>query len=788
MADGEYGAEVYCAAGDRSQASLVYNTAKEMYEASPMLQGRLEVFKRTMFHHESLSKYEVLSADAPCLHPDTLLDLDSGKQIKAKDVKRGDSIIAWQNNRLIIAKVKHAEKQLPSMIYKIKTHRGREISVTSQHPFLTMMNGKRHQDLTHKYHWKKASEIKIGDRIGVALGWPGLEKKATKQEIEESWGLGAWVGDGECGRFRFINTNESIVNCMKKVIENIGSKLKSIYSTRQIQKGDYKYQGEHIIVGNGKRTKSHGREWIRKHLGQNVRARTKYIPSFIMTAGKECWCAFLAGWLDTDGCITTKEDDGVFWASMSNELLKGGQILLGRLGINASITKQNKLTVNGSEQLKQLYELLNPYIANKKKSDLFFRKTQRNCDKSFNAHIIDKVISIEKNGVGESISIEVEEVDTHITNGLITHNTKHGLNASGIIIDELHVQPNRDLVDVLTTSIGAREQPLTIMITTAGYDRNSVCWEYHEYARQVIEGTLVDDTFYGILFAADEKDNWEDEAVWAKANPSLDQTIGLDYLRTEYKRAKEIPAYQNTFRRLHLNQWTQQSVRFIDMVHWNESAGIVDEEELQGEACYGGLDLASTIDIAAFVLIFPDAEKTYRVLPFFWIPGDNVKEKVRRDKVPYDLWIKQGYIKTTPGNVIDYGFIRKDINTLKEQYNIQEIAYDPWNATQITLELAEGDGMTMIPVRQGFQSMSAPTKELLKLIVSKQLRHGNNSVLNWMADNMAVKNDPAGNIKPDKEKSTQRIDGIVALIMALDRAIRNVHAGSVYEERGLIAV
>lgn len=366
--------------------------------------------------------------------------------------------------------------------------------------------------------------------------------------------------------------------------------------------------------------------------------------------------------------------------------------------------------------------------------------------------------------------------------------TKHGLNASGIIIDELHVQPNRDLVDVLTTSIGAREQPLTIMITTAGYDRNSVCWEYHEYARQVIEGTLVDDTFYGILFAADEKDNWEDEAVWAKANPSLDQTIGLDYLRTEYKRAKEIPAYQNTFRRLHLNQWTQQSVRFIDMVHWNESAGIVDEEELQGEACYGGLDLASTIDIAAFVLIFPDAEKTYRVLPFFWIPGDNVKEKVRRDKVPYDLWIKQGYIKTTPGNVIDYGFIRKDINTLKEQYNIQEIAYDPWNATQITLELAEGDGMTMIPVRQGFQSMSAPTKELLKLIVSKQLRHGNNSVLNWMADNMAVKNDPAGNIKPDKEKSTQRIDGIVALIMALDRAIRNVHAGSVYEERGLIAV
>ncbi|GIK15010.1 MAG: hypothetical protein BroJett002_37170 [Candidatus Brocadia sinica] len=368
--------------------------------------------------------------------------------------------------------------------------------------------------------------------------------------------------------------------------------------------------------------------------------------------------------------------------------------------------------------------------------------------------------------------------------------TKHGLNASGIIIDELHVQPNRDLVDVLVTSTGAREQPLAIMITTAGYDRNSICWEYHEYARQVIAGTIKDETFLGVIYAADEKDDWEDEKTWKKANPSLGHTISMEYLRNEFKKAKEIPAYQNTFRRLHLNQWTSQSTRFIDMSSWNESAGIVDKDELQACICYGGLDLASTIDIAAFALVFPPEEEgqAFKALLFFWIPGDNIQEKIRRDKVPYDLWVEQGYIRATPGNVIDYGFIRRDINALKEQYNIQEIAYDPWNATQITLELAEEDGMTMVPLRQGFQSMSAPTKELLKLIVSKQLHHGNNPVLNWMADNMAVKTDPAGNIKPDKEKSTQRIDGIVALIMALDRASRNINVGSVYEERGLLVI
>lgn len=329
---------------------------------------------------------------------------------------------------------------------------------------------------------------------------------------------------------------------------------------------------------------------------------------------------------------------------------------------------------------------------------------------------------------------------------------KHGLNASGIIIDELHVQPNRDLVDVLVTSTGAREQPLTIMITTAGYDRNSICWEYHEYARQVIAGTIKDETFLGVIYAADEKDNWEDEKTWKKANPSLGHTISLEYLRNEFKKAKEIPAYQNTFRRLHLNQWCSQSTRFIDMAFWNASAGVVNKDELQACICYGGLDLASTIDIAAFALVFPPEEEgqPFKVLPFFWIPGDNITEKIRRDKVPYDVWVKQGYIKATPGNVIDYGFIRAEINRLKELYNIQEIAYDPWNATQITLELAEEDGMTMVPLRQGFQSMSAPTKELLKLIVSKQLSHGNNPVLNWMVDNVAVKTDPAGNIKPDK--------------------------------------
>lgn len=364
--------------------------------------------------------------------------------------------------------------------------------------------------------------------------------------------------------------------------------------------------------------------------------------------------------------------------------------------------------------------------------------------------------------------------------------TKHGLNAHGIVFDELHVQPDRELWDVLTTSTAARIQPLVVAITTAGYDRESICYEMHDYAKRVQSGIIEDSTFFSYIAAADEKDDWKSPEVWATANPGLGESVQLDYLEQEAKKAEQIPAYQNTFRRLHLNQWTSQDSRWLDMSAWDESAGEVDAEALRGKACYAGLDMANTTDVAAFVLVFPPQPgiDAYKVLPYFWIPGANVFDRVKRDRVPYDAWIRQGHISATEGDVIDYATIRAKIEQLYEVYNIREVAYDRWGAVQLTQEL-EAQGMTIVPFGQGYASMSSPTKELLNLVLKKQLHHGKNPVLRWMADNVSVKQDPAGNIKPDKQKSREKIDGIVATIMGLDRAIRN-EGFSIYEERGAI--
>lgn len=365
--------------------------------------------------------------------------------------------------------------------------------------------------------------------------------------------------------------------------------------------------------------------------------------------------------------------------------------------------------------------------------------------------------------------------------------TKHGLNAHGVVFDELHAQPTRELWDVLTTSMGARRQPMFVAITTAGFDRESICWEQHEYARQVLAGIIDDPTFFAFIAAADDADDWTAQETWAKANPGLGVTVKLDYLQAECRRAQQTPAYQNTFRRLHLNQWTQQSVRWLDLAAWDACAMPVVADDLVGRPCYGGLDLATTVDVAAFVLVFPpvDEGEPFQVLPYFWIPGHNVVEKGRQNRVSYDGWVRAGLLTATEGTAIEYEMIRATIEKLGERFNIREIAFDRWGAIQMTQQL-EGAGFTVVAMGQGFASMAAPTKELLRLVTTKQLAHGGNPVLRWMADNMIVQQDPAGNVKPDKGKSTAKIDGIVALIMALDRATRHgATKPSVYDARDM---
>lgn len=368
--------------------------------------------------------------------------------------------------------------------------------------------------------------------------------------------------------------------------------------------------------------------------------------------------------------------------------------------------------------------------------------------------------------------------------------TKHGLNVHAVIFDELHSQPNRELFDVMTKGSGdARTQPLFFLITTAGTDRHSVCFEQHQKAEDILLGRKIDPAFYPVIYGAGDEADWTSEKVWYEANPSLGYTIDIDKVWNACMSARDNPAEENIFRQLRLNQWVKQSTRWMQMEKWDACGFPVDEKKLLGRACYGGLDLSSSIDITAFVLVFPPRDETerYIILPYFWMPEENMNIRVRRDHVPYDVWAKQGMLMTTEGNVIHYGFIESYIDSLGKKFHIKEIAFDRWGAVQMVQNLEEL-GFTVVPFGQGFKDMSPPSKELMKLTLEQKLAHGGHPVLRWMMDNIFVRTDPAGNIKPDKEKSTEKIDGAVATVMALDRAIRNGGNGgnSVYDDRGIL--
>jgi len=355
--------------------------------------------------------------------------------------------------------------------------------------------------------------------------------------------------------------------------------------------------------------------------------------------------------------------------------------------------------------------------------------------------------------------------------------TMDGLNSHGIIVDELHAHKDRGVWDVLVTSTGSRRQPLAVAITTAGLGgRPTVCREQHDYGERVLKGVVEDDSFFAYIATIDEGDDWTDEAVWQKANPGLGTIKKWDVIREDLKKAKENPAFQNTFRRYHLNEWTQQETRWMDLRRWDATAGMVLPEKLKGRLAYGGLDLANKIDIAAFVLLFPPSLEEWETgiwecLSFFWVPEEAMIERSQRDKVPYDVWVRERFIKATPGEVISYQQIREDMLKLSGDYNFRTFGYDPWSA-EATAQDLELEGLEPVEIRPGMKTMSAPTKELMRLVMTKRLRHGGNPVLRWMADNLVVKHGPTDLIMPDKEKSADKIDGMVALITALEVATR----------------
>ena len=363
--------------------------------------------------------------------------------------------------------------------------------------------------------------------------------------------------------------------------------------------------------------------------------------------------------------------------------------------------------------------------------------------------------------------------------------TKEGLNIHGLTFDELHAQRTRDLWDTLRYGGAARTQPLLLSITTAGWDKHSICYEQHDYARKVLDGIVDDVQFFALIYAAPADADWTDPEVWRAANPSMGTIIDEETFAAECQEAQESPTKENSFKRYRLNIWTEQETRLIPMAAWDECPGELDVASLEGQECYGGLDLSSTQDLCAFVLYFPEQ---HAALPFCWVPTDNAHGRERKDGVPYETWARQGLIELTDGNTADHEAIAAAIEDLGTRFNIRDIGFDRWGSQWISNKL-QAMGFEVTEFGQGFKSMSGPTKELLRLVLDRELNHGGHPVLRWAASNVAAETDAADNVKPTKAKSTERIDPIVALIMGIGRAMAGGGVGpSVYETRGLLTV
>ena len=367
--------------------------------------------------------------------------------------------------------------------------------------------------------------------------------------------------------------------------------------------------------------------------------------------------------------------------------------------------------------------------------------------------------------------------------------TKHGYNAHLVVVDELHAQPNGDLVEVLETSMGSRRQPLMIYLTTADFKRESICNTTLDYACKVRDGTIKDDSFLPVIYAATEKDDWESEDTWRKANPNYGVSVYPEYIKGKCQKALDSPRFENTFKRLHLNIQTETDVKFLAMDRWDACDERVDESMLAGRECFAGFDLATNTDIAGYVLLFPWDDEKYVVIPRLFIPKDNAWKRIRHDKVPYDVWANDGWLTMTPGNVIDYSYIKEAFWRDCEKFNIRKCAFDRWGFEGLRQQfLAEGVPEEMfIAFGQGYASMSAPMKELEKVVLGEKIIHNQNPILRWMAGNTVVMEDARENIAPNKKASPEKIDGIVMTIMALGLAITEPpEQPSVYEERGPI--
>lgn len=353
-----------------------------------------------------------------------------------------------------------------------------------------------------------------------------------------------------------------------------------------------------------------------------------------------------------------------------------------------------------------------------------------------------------------------------------------GINPSGVIVDELHRHKNRELYDLLNEGGGTRRQPLTIVITTAGSDKSSVCYEEWEYARKVLTGVIDDPTFLPVIYEMPEGADWQDEAEWFKCNPALGDFLDIEDLRKSVREASEKPGKQNSVRRLRFNQWTSADSRWFDLGAWDACGGMIDETKLYGRIAFGGVDLSSTEDFTAWQLVIPwEGSEGYDILTRAWIPRATLEKRTKQR-----AWLegleREGFLTVIPGDSIDPEYIENQILKDAERFEIREIGYDPWLAKHMAIKL-EAQGLTCVPVRQGYGTLSAPSKLLERLVRDHKLNHGGHPLLRWMADVVMVETDANENIKPSKKASNDRIDCIAATVTALERAMHQEEQAAV---------
>src|SRR5574344_1200671 len=341
---------------------------------------------------------------------------------------------------------------------------------------------------------------------------------------------------------------------------------------------------------------------------------------------------------------------------------------------------------------------------------------------------------------------------------------------------------------VIKSAFGARRQPLMFIITTAGFNKNGACYAYRDNVIKVLRGVNQDDSLFGIIYTLDSNEEWDNPKMWIKSNPNLGVSLSADYLADQVKDAKNRPEAVRNVMTKNVNLWVDAERTWILDEQWQKCTGSTNPEELQGCECWGGLDLSNVSDITAYILLFHENDR-FQLLPMFWIPEDKMQEKIKKENINYDKWVQQGYIKVTKGNVIDYDFVKADILQTMQNYDLKSSAYDRWNSSQTIIDL-QNEGMTCNPFGQGYGSMSAPTQQFEALVLSEQIEHLGNPVLRWMLASTVVMTDPAGNIKPDKSKSTQKIDGIVASIMALGEwmTAQANEENDPYNNRGMLSL